>query len=46
MTEPRTSKTDTTTKGEQMIQIYYNPKPTIKICIKFLKEEVALLTLS
>ena len=46
MIEARTSKTYTTTKAEKMICIYYNPKPIIKICLKFLKEEVASLTLA
>lgn len=38
--------TDATTKIEHMIHVYYNPRPTIKVCLKYIREEVEMLTLS
>lgn len=38
--------TDTPRKIDRTVYVYYNPKPTIKVCLKFHKEEVESLTLS
>ena len=46
MTDHSMISTDTHTKIDRAIHVYYNPKPTIKVCLKFMREEVGSLTLS
>lgn len=46
MTDNSMISTDTPTKIDRTIYVYYSPKPTIKVCLRFLKEEVGSLSLS